>query len=195
VGDVDDGCCVCAGCSSAGSFGVCCEVFCEALGFGFFLGVSECFGCDVRVFLEVGVVDVFFFEEVFVASADGYFAGSEEFADVLLRGFQRAVWVEDWVVVEDVVLCGDFLVGEFEFALDLPGELAECGGVEAFFDVEGFLVECVCEVFCGDGCCCLLCGEFGAGGECDVVSAVVVEFGCEVVESAGAVEDLLGFLQ
>jgi len=73
--------------------------------------------------------------------------------------------------------------------------LAECGGVEAFFDVEGFLVECVCEVFCGDGCLCLLCGEFGAGGECDVVSAVVVEFGCEVVESAGAVEDLLGFLQ
>jgi len=76
VGDVDDGCCVCAGCSSAGSLGCLGEVFCEVLGFGVFLGVSECFGCDVRVFLEVGVVDVFFFEEVFVASADGYFAGS-----------------------------------------------------------------------------------------------------------------------
>jgi len=78
VGDVDDGCCVCAGCSSGGSLGVLCEVFCEALGFGVFLGVSKCFGCDVRVFLEVGVVDVFFFEEVFVASADGYFAGSKQ---------------------------------------------------------------------------------------------------------------------
>jgi hypothetical protein len=111
----------------------------------------------------------------------------------LLRGFQ--LLVEDWVVVQDVVLFSDFLVGEFEFALDLPGEFAECGGVEAFFDVEWFLVECVCEVFCGDGCLGLLCGEFGAGGECDVVSAVVVEFGCEVVESAGAVEDVLGSLQ